>query len=155
MNLPQFNAEESLGPAKGTYRANTVFGRSGTGEVLPMQDSRVISSAINEGGRTVDCDTCVGGECVGCLEKMLHKGEFGGLDPGGGGGGPGLNRASATTIAPRASHRGRLFFRRVADFVSTLFASRRLPGDVVARYSRDSRDALRLAIPGSCSGRRP
>jgi hypothetical protein len=36
MNIPGFNATTSLGPAKGTYQANAVFGRSGGREVLPM-----------------------------------------------------------------------------------------------------------------------
>jgi hypothetical protein len=36
MNMPGFDAESALGPTKGTYRANTVFGRSGGLEVLPM-----------------------------------------------------------------------------------------------------------------------
>jgi hypothetical protein len=83
MNIPGFNAEASLYKTSGHYQTSRqVFN-------LPAPMARVISSALNEGGRTVDCDTCVGGECVGCLEKMLHKGEFGGLDPGGGGGGGG------------------------------------------------------------------
>ena len=38
MNLPQFNAEASLGPTMGIYRGKALFGRLGTGEVLPMQE---------------------------------------------------------------------------------------------------------------------
>ncbi len=37
MNIPQFNAEASLGPAVGVYRGNTVFGESGSFQILPSQ----------------------------------------------------------------------------------------------------------------------
>ena len=36
MNMPGFDAESSLDPTIGIYRGNAVFGRSGTGEVLPI-----------------------------------------------------------------------------------------------------------------------
>ncbi len=38
MNMPGYNAEASLGPTLGIYRGNAVFGRLGTGDVLPMQE---------------------------------------------------------------------------------------------------------------------
>ena len=37
MNIPQFNAEASLGPAMGVYRGNNVFGGSGSFQILPSQ----------------------------------------------------------------------------------------------------------------------
>jgi hypothetical protein len=40
MNLPQFNAEASLGPTLGIYRGKAVYGRSGAVEVLPMLPRR-------------------------------------------------------------------------------------------------------------------
>lgn len=36
MNLPQFNAESSLGPTIGRYRGNACFSNSNMVEVLPM-----------------------------------------------------------------------------------------------------------------------
>jgi hypothetical protein len=36
MNLPQFNADASLGAPKGRYQANHVFARSGGLGILPM-----------------------------------------------------------------------------------------------------------------------
>ncbi len=38
MNRPGFDAESSLGPTMGIYRGKALRGKSGTGEVLPMQD---------------------------------------------------------------------------------------------------------------------
>ncbi len=38
MNMPGFDAESSLGPTMGVYRGKALFGRLGTGEVLPMQE---------------------------------------------------------------------------------------------------------------------
>ena len=40
MNLPQFNAEASLGPALGIYGGKAVYGRLGAVEVLPMLPKR-------------------------------------------------------------------------------------------------------------------
>jgi hypothetical protein len=40
MNLPQFNAEASLGPTLGIYRGKAVYGGSGAVEVLPMLPRR-------------------------------------------------------------------------------------------------------------------
>jgi hypothetical protein len=52
MNIPGFNAESSLGPTMGIYRGKAGFGRSGTGEVLPMQNilaSSILSQSLNSG----------------------------------------------------------------------------------------------------------
>ena len=38
MNMPGFDAESSLSPTVGVYRGRARFGRSGSGEVLPMLD---------------------------------------------------------------------------------------------------------------------
>jgi hypothetical protein len=38
MNMPGFYAESSLSPTSGIYRERVVLGKSGTGEVLPMQE---------------------------------------------------------------------------------------------------------------------
>jgi hypothetical protein len=46
MNMPGFDAESSLGSTKGIYRSHVVFGGSGTGEILPMQEF-VASSTLS------------------------------------------------------------------------------------------------------------
>jgi hypothetical protein len=46
MNMPGFDAESSLGSTKGIYRSHAVFGGSGTGEILPMQEF-VASSTLS------------------------------------------------------------------------------------------------------------
>ncbi len=38
MNMPQFNAEASLGPTMGVYRGKTGHGRSNSAQVLPSQN---------------------------------------------------------------------------------------------------------------------
>lgn len=38
MNMPQFNAEASLGPAMNVYRGKTGHGRSSSAQVLPSQN---------------------------------------------------------------------------------------------------------------------
>ena len=40
MNLLKFSAEASLGPARGRYRGQAAYGRSGAAEVLPMLPKR-------------------------------------------------------------------------------------------------------------------
>lgn len=40
MNMPGFNAESSLDPTMGIYRGRAIFGRSGTGDVLPMLEKQ-------------------------------------------------------------------------------------------------------------------
>src|SRR5882724_784101 len=86
MNMPGFNADATL------YKTSWHYQTSRNMINLPTQMIRVITpAAIKKEDEGANCDTCVGGQCaeLHCLEKMLHKGTFGDLNPGGGGGGGG------------------------------------------------------------------
>lgn len=87
MDMPQFTAEASL------YKAGEYYQTGRPLNDLPPQMIRVISpAAIKNDGVSVNCDTCIGAQCVElhCLEKMIHPGgDLGVLNPGGGGGGGG------------------------------------------------------------------
>jgi hypothetical protein len=72
MNLSQFNAEESLGPTMGLYRGKAVFGRSGTGEVLPMQGF-LASSTLSRNRPCPNIDTA--GEFVREARSRMIDGE--------------------------------------------------------------------------------
>lgn len=98
MNMPGFDAESSLAPTIGIYRGKAIFGRSGTGEFLPMQHvpaSSILSQNLHGGflgipslhkkitccDREGDCTTYSVGyfETCGCLGEtgllMCAKGQ--------------------------------------------------------------------------------
>lgn len=93
MNMPRFTAQASLYKTSGHYQTD----RNAINPSTQMRSA--ISPAMIDMGGTVDCDSCVGGECVGCLEKMLNK--FWDLNPGGGGGGGG---GGVGPVEPCVSH---------------------------------------------------
>jgi hypothetical protein len=71
MNMPQFTAEASLGPAKGIYRGKAAYGRSSAVEILPMLPRRptVDSPASCFGGAgDVDCSEGGGLICSCCYD---------------------------------------------------------------------------------------
>lgn len=85
MNMPGFTAETSL------YKTSRHYQTARKVVHLPTHMIGAISPAkLKEESEGVNCDTCLGAQCVElhCLEKMTHAGgDLGGLDPGGGGGG--------------------------------------------------------------------
>src|SRR5215831_8346261 len=56
MTMPGFNAEVAIGPPKGRYQAETVFGTSGGLDVLPMMPRPTVSTAWDclKGGGDAD-----------------------------------------------------------------------------------------------------
>ena len=109
MNMPGFTAETSLYKTSGHYQTSRQVIN------LPTQMIRVITPAAIKGDGGIDCDNCVGGQCVElhCLEKWIHGKGFWG---GGGGDGPVepcLNHDVCSACFPLEdnilSHRGRKF----------------------------------------------
>jgi hypothetical protein len=97
MNMPGFEAESSLGPTMGIYCGKAVFGRRGTGEVLPMQDflaSSILSQNLNFGflglplsrkivccNRERDCTTYIVAKsdicgCLGETDRLVCRSRF-------------------------------------------------------------------------------
>jgi hypothetical protein len=66
MNLPQFNAEASLGPALGMYRGKPVYGRSGAAEVLPMLPRRPTIDTVDKCFKGAGDSGCDGLLCWCC-----------------------------------------------------------------------------------------
>ena len=71
MNMPGFNAVASLSPPKSRYQVNSVFGRLGSAEVLPMLPRHPTfdnPGICFEGAGEVDCSEGGGLICSCCYE---------------------------------------------------------------------------------------
>lgn len=68
MNIPQFNAEASLGPTMGVYRGKTGHGRSNSAQVLPSQNLSF--------GSVMTCCRFVPGLGRVCTSRQTHPLEY-------------------------------------------------------------------------------
>ena len=95
MNLPGFSANASLYPLSGPHRIERqiIWSRDSISQVYPAR--------LKDEDAGVDCDSCVGAQCVElhCLEKSA-----GVFDPGGGGGGLAVVAAVVAVAAAMESH---------------------------------------------------